>query len=60
MGRFNHGNYYRKDGDAELQWLEDGVNVVGRLCLFAFCALFIGLCQITYGLFKLATSVKID
>lgn len=60
MGRFNNGNYYRSNKDAELQWLEDGANVVGRLCLYGFCALFIGMCQIVYGLFKLASSVKIS
>jgi hypothetical protein len=56
MGRYQDGNYYRNEDDAELQWLEDGIGLTGKTLVFGVCALALGLCQLGYGLFKLLTS----
>jgi len=56
MGHYQNGNYYRGENDAELQWLEDGIGLVVKLFVYGVCALAVGICQLTYGLFKLVTS----
>jgi|688.fasta_scaffold149405_8 hypothetical protein len=53
MGRFESGNYYRDENDAELQWLEDGVNLTGATFIGGICALFMGVLQILIGFFYL-------
>jgi hypothetical protein len=58
MGRFKNGNYYRGKNDAELQWLEDGVNYTGATLIGGVCALFIGVVQIVIGLFQLISDDK--
>jgi hypothetical protein len=59
MGYFNNGNYYRNDDDVELQWLEDGANLILQLTLRSFCLLITGICQLVYWVFETLTSDKV-
>jgi hypothetical protein len=56
MGRFEKGGYYRGRRDAELQWLEDGFNLVGAVFVRSIILFVVGICQLIYGIFTLITS----
>jgi hypothetical protein len=58
MGHYNGKNYYRGKEDADLQWLEDGANLVIALFVHGLCSCVIGVVQICVLLFKLITSDK--
>jgi len=58
MGRCKNGKYYRGKDDADLQWLEDGVNVVGQTLVFSVFSIFIGVFQIFFGLVKILFTPK--
>jgi hypothetical protein len=58
MGRCKNGKYYRGKDDADLQWLEDGVNVVGQTLVFSVFSIFIGVFQIVFGLVKILFTPK--
>ena len=60
MGQFRGKRYYRGKDDAELQWLEDGVGLLGKtLChsVFLMCR---GVYLICSGIHTLLTSDKTD
>jgi hypothetical protein len=56
MGHYNGKNYYRDKNDAELQWLEDGANLVIAIFAYGLVSCFTGIFQICAGLFTLITS----
>jgi hypothetical protein len=58
MGRYRNGGYYRGKDDADLQWLEDGANLIIALFVHGMLALILGICQFCVGLFQLITAEK--
>ena len=60
MGRYENGKYYRGKNDAELQWLEDGVSLVGKTFCGVVLLFILGACQIGLGLFTLLTCKNTD
>lgn len=55
MGRYRNGGYYRGKNDADLQWLEDGANLIIALIVHAMLALVLGIGCLAVGLYKLFT-----
>lgn len=60
MGRYENGKYYRSKNDAELQWLEDGVGLVGKTFCGVVLLFILGAVQISIGLFTLLTGKNTD
>jgi hypothetical protein len=60
MGHYRGKNYYRGENDAELQWLEDGANLLIQLFAHGILCLISGVIQIFAVVFKLITSDKIE
>jgi hypothetical protein len=58
MGHYSGKNYYRGKNDADLQWLEDGANLVVALFVHGMLSFLFGVAQICVVLFKLITSDK--
>jgi len=46
MGTFNGPNYYPDKDDGELQWLEDGIGLLGLILLKSISLLFLSMCQL--------------
>jgi hypothetical protein len=58
MGQYRNGGYYRGKNDADLQWLEDGANLVIALFVHGMLALILGIFQLCVGVFELITAEK--
>ena len=56
MGKYQDGNYYRDDNDGELQWLEDGTNLVGQTFIAGLGGLLFCFCQLGLVLISVLTS----
>ena len=46
MGQYRSGRYYRGRDDADLQWLEDGVGLIGKIFVFSALSCIIGIVQL--------------
>jgi len=46
MGKFNGQNYYPDKDDGELQWLEDGIGLLGLILIKSISLLFLSVCQL--------------
>ena len=53
MGRYRNGGYYRGKNDADLQWIEDGANLIIALFVHGMLALVLGIGCLVLGLYKL-------
>ena len=58
MGRYKNGKYYRGKNDAELQWLEDGISLVGKTFCCAVLLFISGVYTLCVGLITLLTEEK--
>lgn len=53
VGRFKNQHYYPGKDDGELQWLEDGIGLVGTTLVGSLILAFCGIFQICRGIFAL-------
>lgn len=60
MGRFKNRHYYPGKDDGELQWLEDGIGLVGTTLIGSLILAFCGICQIFRGILAVLAGDESD